>query len=177
MSSTSNRTVVTWLGKYGWWLVIGLLCLYLVLFFQTQSNNIMSTAMKFPTVLTCEVLLEVLRFLLAWQHTYGWYSHHSSTTAPIAVGGHNTDLVYHIVGYSDWNTCSTGENCTETWTDSDGVVNWSPTIILWGLPLHCEGHTVLIILLNSGEGSLGRRGRAYSEKYETEKLRVSWRGL
>ena len=28
---------------------------------------------------------------------------HCSTTVPNAVGGHNTDSVYHIVGHSDWN--------------------------------------------------------------------------
>ena len=66
--------------------------------------------------------------------------------------------MYYIVGYSDWNTCSTGGDWTEAWTDSDGVADWSPTIILWGLPLHCEGHTVPTILLNSGGGSPGRRG-------------------
>ena len=27
------------------------------------------------------------------QHTYGWYSLHHSTAAPIAVGGHKTDSV------------------------------------------------------------------------------------
>ena len=64
------------------------------------------------------------------QLTYGRYCHHDSTAAPIAVGGHNTDSVSHIVGYSEWNTCSTGDDCTNTWTDSDGVVDWSPTIIL-----------------------------------------------
>ena len=93
-------------------------------------------------------------------YTYGWYGHHGNTAAPIAVGGHNTDSVYHVVGHSDWNTCSTGGDWTDTWTDSDGVVDWSPTIILWGLPLHCEGHTVPTILLNSGGGSAGRRGEA-----------------
>ena len=97
-----------------------------------------------------------LEFLLAYEHTNS-DSHHGNTTAPIAVGGHNTDSVYHIVRYSDWNTCSTGGDWTEAWTDSDGVVDWSPTIILWGLPLHCEGHTVPTILLNSRGGSLGRR--------------------
>ena len=87
---------------------------------------------------------------------------HGSAAVPNAVGGHNTDSVYHIVGHSDWNTCSTGGDWTEAWTevwnDSDGVVDWSPTIILWRLPLHCEVHTVLIILLNSGGGSPRRRG-------------------
>ena len=97
--------------------------------------------------------------IISLQHTYGWYGLHGSTAAPIAVGGHNTDSVYHIVGHSDWNTCSTGGDWTETWTDSDGVVDWSPTIILWGLPLYCEGHTVLTILLNSGGESPGRRGK------------------
>ena len=90
--------------------------------------------------------------------------HHGSTAAPIAVGGHNTDSVYHIVGHSDWNTCSTGGDWTEAWTDSDGVVDWSPTIILWRLPLHCKGHTVLTILLNSGRESPGRRGETYRGK-------------
>ena len=94
------------------------------------------------------------------QLTYGRYGHHGSTAAPIAVGGHNTDSVYHIVGHSDWNTCSTGGDWTETWTDSDGVVDWSPTIILWGLPLHCEGYTVPTILLNGGGESPGRRGES-----------------
>ena len=90
--------------------------------------------------------------------TCGWYGHHGSTAALIAVGSHNTDSVYHIVGYSDWNTCSTGGDWIEAWTDSDGVVEWSPTIILWGLPLHCEGHTVSTILLKSvGRSSGGRR--------------------
>ena len=94
---------------------------------------------------------------ISLQLTYGWYGHHGGTAAPIAVGGHNTDSVSHIVGHSEWNTCSTGGDWTEAWTDSDGVVDWSPTIILWGLPLHCEGHTVPTILLNSGGGSPGRR--------------------
>ena len=103
---------------------------------------------------------EHILYIISLQHTYGWYSHHSSTAAPIAVGSHNTDSVSHIVGYSDWNTCSTGGDWTEAWTDSDGVVDWNPTIILWGLPLHCEGHTVPAILLNSGGGSPRRRGNA-----------------
>ena len=96
--------------------------------------------------------------IISLQHTYGWYGHHGSTTASIAVGGHNTDSVYHIVGHSDWNTCSTGGDWTEAWTDSDGVVDWSPTIILWGLPLDFEGHIALTILLNSEGGGPGRRG-------------------
>ena len=75
----------------------------------------------------------------------------------MAVGGHNTDSVHHIVGHSDWNTCSTGGDWTEAWTDSDGVVDWSPTIILWGLPLHCEVHIVLTILLNNVGRSPRRR--------------------
>ena len=94
------------------------------------------------------------------QVTYGWYDHHGNTAAPIAVGGHNTDSVYHIEGHSDWNSCSTGGECTNTWTDGDGIVDWSPTIILWGLPLHCEGHTVMTILLNNGGGSPGRGGES-----------------
>ena len=81
------------------------------------------------------------------------------TAAPIAVDGHNTDSVYRIVGHSDWNTCSTGGDWTEPWTDSDGVVDLSPTIILWGLPLDCEGHTVPSISLNSGGRSVGRGGK------------------
>ena len=86
------------------------------------------------------------------------YGLHGNTAAPNAVGCHNTDSVYQIVGHSDWNTCFTGSECTNTWTDSDGVVDWSPTIILWGLPLHCEGHTVPTILLNNVGGRPGRRG-------------------
>ena len=95
--------------------------------------------------------------IISLQHTNS-DSPHCGTAAPIAVGGHNTDTVYHIVGHSDWNTCSTGGDWTEAWTDSDGVVDWSPTIILWGLPLHCESHIVPTILLNSVGGSLKRRG-------------------
>ena len=95
--------------------------------------------------------------VISLQHTNA-DGHHDSTAAAIAVGGHNTDSVYHIVGHSDWNTCSTGGEWTGAWTDSDGVVDWSPTIIQWGLPLHCEGHTVLTILLNSGEESARRNG-------------------
>jgi len=101
---------------------------------------------------------EQILYIISLQHTYGWYSHHSSIAAPIAVGSHNTDSVSHIVGYSDWNTCSTGGDWTEAWTDSDGVVDWNPTIILWGQPLHYEGYIVPTILLNSGGGSSGRRG-------------------
>ena len=68
--------------------------------------------------------------VISLQHTNA-DGHHGSTAAPIAVGGHNTDSVYHIVGHSsDYDACSTGGECTNTWTDSDGVVNWSPTIIL-----------------------------------------------
>ena len=95
--------------------------------------------------------------IISLQHTNS-DSLHGSTAAPIAVDGHNTDSVYHIIGHSDCNTCSTGGDWTEAWTDSDGVVDWSPTIILWRLPLHCEGHIVPTILLNSKGGSLGRGG-------------------
>ena len=69
--------------------------------------------------------------------------------------------MHHIVGHSDCDICSTGGDWTEAWTDSDGVVDWSSTIILWGLPLHCKGHTVATIVLNSGGGSAGRRGETY----------------
>ena len=103
---------------------------------------------------------KVICMIISLQHTNS-DGHHGRTAASIAVGGHNADSVYHIVGYtSDHDACPTGGESTNTWTDSDGVVDWSPTIILWGLPLHCEGHTVPTILLNSGGGSLGRRGRA-----------------
>ena len=68
----------------------------------------------------------------------------------------------HIIGQSDSKTCCIGGNWTETWSDSDGVVDWSPSIILWRLPLHCEGHTVPTILLNSGGGSVGRGGESYN---------------
>ena len=100
---------------------------------------------------------KVICMIISLQHTNS-DGHHGRTAGLITVGCHNTDSVVHIVGYSDWNTCSTGGDWTEAWTDSDGVVDWSPTIILWGLPLHCEGHTVPTILLNSGGGSPGRRG-------------------
>ena len=59
---------------------------------------------------------------LNWAHTNS-DSRHSSTAVPIAVGGHNTDSVYHIVGHSDCNTCSTGGECTDTRSDHDGVAN------------------------------------------------------
>ena len=104
-------------------------------------------------------MFRVLEFLLAYEHTNS-DGHDGSTTISIAVGGHNADSVYHIVGHSDWNTCSTGGDWTESWTDSDGVSDWSPTIILWGLPLHCEGHNIPTILLNSVGWSLGRRREA-----------------
>ena len=71
--------------------------------------------------------------------------------------------MHHIVGHTrDHDACPTDGEGTNTWTDSDGIVDWSPTIILWGLPLHCEGHTVLTILLNSGGGGPGRRGETCS---------------
>ena len=64
-----------------------------------------------------------MKYWVTWL-TYGWYGHHGSTAAPIAVGGHNTDSVYHIVGYtSDHDACPTGGESTNTWTDSDGVVD------------------------------------------------------
>ena len=78
----------------------------------------------------------------------------------MAVGGHNTESVCHIVEHSSaHDACPTGGECTNTWTDGDSAVDWSPTIILWGLPLYCEGHTVPTILLDNGGGSVGRRGR------------------
>ena len=46
-------------------------------------------------------LLKILEFLITWQYTYGWYGHHGGTAAPIAVGGHNTDSVCHIVGHGN----------------------------------------------------------------------------
>ena len=97
-------------------------------------------------------------------HTYGWYGHHGSTAASIAVGSHNTDSVYHIVGNSDWNTCSTGGEGTNTWTDSDGVVDRSPTITLWGQPPHREGHTVPTILLHGRGESPGRGDEIYRRR-------------
>ena len=103
--------------------------------------------------------------VISLQHTNS-DGHHGSTAASIAVGGHNTDSVCDIVGHSsDHDACSTGGERTNTWTDSDGVVDWSPTIILWGLPLHCEGHTVPTILLNSVGGSMGRRGETWGEEH------------
>ena len=113
--------------------------------------------------MTCGGGAESVGMIILLQHTNS-NGHHSSTAAPIAVGGHNTDSVYHIVGYSDWNTCSTGGDWTEAWTDSNGVVDWSSTIILWGLPLDCEGHIVQTILLNSVGGSPGRRGETCREE-------------
>ena len=82
---------------------------------------------------------------------------HGSTTAPIAVDGHNTDSVCYIKRQNDWNTCCTGGEWTEAWTDSYSVVDWSPTIILWGLPLYCKDNAVPAIVHNSGRGGPGRR--------------------
>ena len=132
--------------------------IYLLLDHQLDGWMLIVSLWTLIWLLTCygELnLLNVCKFQSSHTNTDG---HHGSTTAPIAVGCHNTDGVYHIVGYSDWNTSSAGGDWTEAWTDSDGVVDWSPTIKLWGLPLHCEDHTVLAILLNSVGGSLRRRG-------------------
>ena len=79
--------------------------------------------------------------------------------------------MYHIVGYSDWNTCFTGGDWNEAWTDSDGVVDWSPTIILWGRPLDCEGHIIPTILLNS-VGRSQRRGGETCWVEHTQKVQV-----
>ena len=102
---------------------------------------------------------------------------HGSTAAPIAVGGHNADSVHQIVGHSNHNTCSTEDECTNTWTDGDVVVvDWSPTIILWGLPLQCEGHTVPTILLNSVGKIVGRRGETCGKEHYMyfEKFKASF---
>ena len=125
-----------------------------------------TTSKQFATALITE-------YWVTQQPTYGWYDYHGSTAASIAVGGHNTDCVYHIVGYSDWNTCSTGGDHTNTWTDSDSVVDWSPTTILWGLPLHCEDHTVLTNLLNSVGGGPGRRGEICWDRKTNIKLNLT----
>ena len=83
-----------------------------------------------------------------------------------------TVCIIIIVGYSDWSTCSAGGDWTEAWTDSDGVVDWSSTIILWVLPLHCEGHTVLTILPNSVGRGPRRRGRTCVRKlYKNKQTR------
>ena len=82
---------------------------------------------------------------------------HGSTAASIAVDGHNADSVCYIVRQNDWNTCCTGGEWTETRTDSYSVVDWSPTIILWGLPLYCKDNAVPAIVHNSGRGGPGRR--------------------
>ena len=91
-----------------------------------------------------------------WQHT-NTDGLHGSTATPIAVGSYNTDSVYYIVRQNDWNTCCTGGEWTETWTNSHGVVDRSPTIILWRQPLYCEDNAVLAIVLNSGRWGPGRR--------------------
>ena len=100
--------------------------------------------------------------ITSFQHTNS-DGQHSSTAAPIAVGGHYTDCVHYIVGQNDWNTCCTDGESTETWTDNYSVVDWSPTIILWGLPLHSKSHTVPTILLDNGRGSSWRRRETYME--------------
>ena len=58
---------------------------------------------------------------------------------------------------NDWNTGCTCGGWNEAWTDSDGVVDWRPTTILWGLPLHCKVHTVPTILLDNGSGCSRRK--------------------
>ena len=93
--------------------------------------------------------------------TYGWNSLHDSTAASNAVIGHNADTVLHIVGYSDHSTGCSGCECEESWNSDCIVDNWSPAIVLWGLPLHCKHHIVSTILLNSVGGSLSRRGKTY----------------
>ena len=88
-------------------------------------------------------------------HTYSWNSFHGGIAAPTDVSGYNADSVYHIVGKTELCTCYTGGDWNMAWTDSDSVVvNWSPTIILWGLPHQCNSHIVPIILLNSVWGRL-----------------------
>ena len=82
---------------------------------------------------------------------------HDSTAAPIAVGCHNTDSVHYTVRQDDWNTCCIGGQEREAWSNSDGVVDWSTTIILRGVPLHCKNDDVLAIVQNSGREDRGRR--------------------
>ena len=88
---------------------------------------------------------------------------HGSTTAPIAVDGHNTESVCNIVRQNDWSTCCTGGEQVETWTDCYSVVDWSPTIVLWGLPLYCKDNAVFAIVQNSGRGGPGRRRKTCSD--------------
>ena len=94
------------------------------------------------------------------QHTKS-YGLHSSKAASIAVSGHNTDSVYYIVRQNDWNTCCIGDEWTKAWTNRYGVVDCSPTIIQWGLPLHCKDGVSCPVLLNSKRGSLRRKGETY----------------
>ena len=64
---------------------------------------------------------------LVWDETLDIHTNsdgvHGSTAAPIAACSCNTDSVSHIVGYSDHDVCSISGECTNTWTDSDGVVD------------------------------------------------------
>ena len=98
-------------------------------------------------------------YIANWTHTHA-DGHHGSIAASNAVGGHNTDSVYHIVGYRDCNVCFTDGECTNIWTDSDGVVDWSLTITWWRLPLYCEGHTVPTTQLNNAGENPGKGGRS-----------------
>ena len=95
-------------------------------------------------------------YIISFQHTNS-DGLHGSTTAPIAVSGYNTDSVCYIVRQNDWNTCCTGGEWAETWTDSYSVVDWRPTIILWGLPLYCKDNAVPAIVHNSGREGPGRK--------------------
>ena len=82
---------------------------------------------------------------------------HGSTAASIAVDGHNTDNVHYIVRQNDWNTCCTGGEEPDAWTESYGVADWSATIILWRLPPHHNDHTVPTILVDHKRGSPWRK--------------------
>ena len=97
-----------------------------------------------------------------------FYGLHSSKAASIAVSGHNNDSVHYIVRQNDWNTCCIGDEWTKAWTNCHGVVDWSPTIILWELPLHCKDGVACPVLLNSKRGSPRRR----EETYRNEEMLV-----
>ena len=83
----------------------------------------------------------------------------------IAVSGHYADSVDDIVWYSwQWGT-GCGGDFSRAWSDSDGVVDWSPTIVLWGLPLCSKHHIVLTLLLNSEGGCTRRGGKSCREAW------------
>ena len=107
----------------------------------------------------CEIELEHVKLQFPKYHTNS-DGFQGSTAAPIAVSSHNTDSVHHVVRHSDFKACSTGGEWTKGWTDSDCVVDRSPTPIVWGMPAQYNSHIILVVHNNVGR-SLRRRGKTW----------------